>query len=100
MINISLSMDGRYLAIHVSQSWTENEIYIYDRDKENIKPLITGISAKFSLKFLSNKAILYTNYKANNYRVLSAEMDRLFRNIDEWQEFFSRTRKSFWNQSP
>lgn len=88
MINISLSMDGRYLAIHVSRSWTENEIYIYDRDKENIKPLITGISAKFSLKFLSNKAILYTNYKANNYRVLSAEMDRLFRNIDEWQEFF------------
>ena len=88
MINISLSMDGKYLAIHVSQTWTENEVYIYDRDKENIVPLVTGISSKFSLQFLSNKAILYTNYKANNYKILSVELNDLFIDVDEWQEFF------------
>ncbi len=88
MINLSLSMDGKYLAIHVSRTWTENEIYIYDKDKEKVTPLIVGISSKFLLQFLNKKAILFTNYKANNYRILSIELDDLFKNIDEWQEFF------------
>src|SRR3989344_6156772 len=55
MMNLSLSMDGKYLAIHVSQKWTENEIYIYDKDKEKTIPLIVGIPAKFSLQFLNDK---------------------------------------------
>lgn len=88
MINISLSLDGQLLAIHVSQKWTENEIYIYDSRKGITTSLITGIPSKFSLQFLSDKAILYTNYKANNYKIVSAKLDNLFSKIDEWQEFF------------
>jgi len=93
MVNISLSLDGRFLAIHVSQKWTENEIYIYDSKKETITPLITGIPSKFSLQFLNDKAILYTNYKANNYKILFTQLRDLFKKVDEWQEFFSE-RKS------
>src|SRR3989344_9686042 len=89
MMNLSLSMDGKYLAIHVSQKSTENEIYIYDKDKEKTIPLIVGIPAKFSLQFLNDKAILYTNHKANNYRILSTPLNNLVKKIDEWQEFFS-----------
>jgi prolyl oligopeptidase len=88
IINISLSLDGQLLAIYVSQKWTENEIYIYDNRREKLSPLITGIPSKFSLQFLSNKAILYTNYKANNYKILFTELDNLFKKVDEWQEFF------------
>lgn len=88
MVNISLSLDGRFLAIHVSQKWTENEIYIYDGQKEIIIPLIVGIPAKFSLQFLNDKAILHTNYKANNYKILFTQLSDLFKKTDEWQEFF------------
>lgn len=88
MINISLSLDGKFLAIHVSQKWTENEIYIYDSDKEIVIPLVIGMPAKFSLQFLSDKAILYTNYEANNYRILFTRLNNLFIKIDEWREFF------------
>ena len=88
MIGISLSMDGKFLAIHVSQKWTENEIYIYDRDKEITTPLVIDIAAQFSLNFLNDKAILYTNYKANNYKILFSELNALFQNIEEWREFF------------
>ena len=89
MINLSLSVNGNYLAIHVSQKWTENEIYIYDKDKEKIIPLIVGMPAKFSLQFLNDKAIIYTNYKANNYRILSTPLNDLVKGIDDWREFFS-----------
>lgn len=88
MINISLSLDGQLLAIHVSQKWTENEIYIYDNCRETLSPLIVGIPANFSLKFLSDRAILYTNYKANNYKILFTQLSDLFKKIEDWQEFF------------
>lgn len=88
IINTSLSLDGQLLAIHVSQKWTENEIYIYDNQKEITMPLIVGIPSKFLLQFLSDKAILYTNYKANNYKIISNRLNDLFKKVDEWQEFF------------
>lgn len=88
MISISLSLDGQLLAIHVSQKWTENEIYIYNNHKQTLSPLIVGIPAKFSLQFLSDKAILYTNYKANNYKILFIQLNDLFKKIDDWQDFF------------
>ncbi|MCX6786622.1 MAG: prolyl oligopeptidase family serine peptidase [Candidatus Kaiserbacteria bacterium] len=87
-INLTSSIDGRYVAIHVSSGWTENEIYIYDREQVKVMPMIVGISAKFKLIFLSDKALLFTNYKANNYKVLSTGLENLFKPVDEWKEFF------------
>jgi prolyl oligopeptidase len=88
MIGLSaLSLDGRYLAINVSHKWTENEIYIYDRETKNIIPLISGISAKFSLIFLKDKVLLDTNYQANNYRLLFAPLTDFFIALKEWKEF-------------
>lgn len=87
-INLTSSIDGRHVAIHVSDGWTENEIYIYDREQAKVIPMIVGIPAKSRLIFLSDKALLFTNYKANNYRILSTELDNLFRPVDEWNEFF------------
>lgn len=87
MLGISLSPDGRYLSIHVSCTWTENEIYIYDQETQETKALVVGIPAKFSIRFLRDKVLLDTDYKANNHRVLSAPYTDLYKPIDEWGEF-------------
>ena len=87
MLEITLSPDGRYLGIEASQTWTENEIYIYDRERKEIKPVITSIASKFSGIFLRDKVLLNTNYKANNYRVLESSYEDVYRPVDEWEEF-------------
>ncbi len=87
MIGIGLSPDGKLLAIHVSNNWTENEVYIYDRDTRTIKPIVTGIPSKFSVFFLPDRVLMMTNHEADNYRVLWTGYDELYRPVDEWDEF-------------
>lgn len=87
MIKISLSPDGRYLGIHVSRNWTENEIYVYDRETKETKTIVAGIPSKFSIGFLRDKVLLNTNYKANNYRVLQSSYSEMYRSVSEWKEF-------------
>jgi prolyl oligopeptidase len=86
MIGISLSVDGHYLSIYVSHNWTENEIYVFDAVNKKIIPLITGVNAKFVLWFSENAAFILTNYKANNYRVVSMPIEKLFTPIKNWKE--------------
>jgi len=87
MISLSLSPDGIYLAIEVAQTWTENEVYIYDVKKKSTRLLVGGIEAEFSPNILCDKIILHTNYKANNYRIISTSLNNMFIPIDEWEEF-------------
>jgi len=87
MIQIGLSPDGRYVSIKVSREWTQNEIYLYDREKKELKSLVVGVPAVFSLCFLTDKVLLNTNYNANNYRVLWAPYEELYKPLDEWEEF-------------
>ena len=87
MMELSMSRDGRFLAIHVTQGWTENEVYIYDTQDKSLRPLIAGIAAKFSLEFLENEVLVHTNYKADRYRVLVVSLAALFTSVDTWREF-------------
>jgi prolyl oligopeptidase len=99
MLGITLSPDGKYLSIYVSQKWTENEIYIYDTQTKKTTLLVTGIKSQFSIYFLKDKVLLYTNYKANNYRILWTSYKNLYKPIDEWKEFVSEGEfllQSFW----
>lgn len=89
MIGIVLSPDGRYLSIQVSQTWTENEIYIYDCLTKNTKSLTAGIPSKFSTRFLNDKILLVTDYKANNYRVLSSTYQGMYAPLDTWKVFIT-----------
>ncbi|PIP87186.1 hypothetical protein COW81_01620 [Candidatus Campbellbacteria bacterium CG22_combo_CG10-13_8_21_14_all_36_13] len=89
MIGIGLSPDGKLLSIEVSQTWAENEVYIYNRETKVTKPLIVGIPSKFSVRFLRDKVLLKTNYKANNYRVLWSTYEDLYKPLDEWEDFIS-----------
>lgn len=87
MIGITLSPDGKYLGIQASTTWTENEIYVFNTETRTVKPIVTGIPAKFSGTFLNDKVLLDTNYKANNYRVLQSPYEDMYRPVDEWKEF-------------
>ncbi|MDR3582150.1 MAG: prolyl oligopeptidase family serine peptidase [Candidatus Pacebacteria bacterium] len=87
MISLSLSLDGQYLTIDVSRTWTENEVYLYDADKKTTKPLVAGIPAQFSPRFLADKVLMFTNYHANNYRILSAPLEEIYKPIEQWKEF-------------
>lgn len=86
MINLKLSIDGKYLAIESTTDWTKNDVYIYEVDNRVIKPMIFGVNAKSQPIFLKDKVILYTNYKANNERVLWAPINDMYNGIDTWQE--------------
>lgn len=86
-ILLDKSMDDKYLAIHISKDWLENEIYLYNIETEETKLIIGNIPSKFKLRFLSDKALIITNYKANNYRILSAPLDEIEKHIDKWEVF-------------
>ncbi|KKQ35319.1 MAG: Prolyl oligopeptidase [Candidatus Nomurabacteria bacterium GW2011_GWB1_37_5] len=87
MISITISLDGRLLSISASQNWIENEIYIYDISKKNTKLLIKKMKAKFHLSFLKDKILIYTNYKADNYRILQSSYEDMLLDIEKWKEF-------------
>jgi prolyl oligopeptidase len=97
MVNLSLSADGRLLAIHVSRTWTENEVYLYDTAQKSLKPLITNIPSHFALRILDDKAILLTNYKANNNRILWAALAEMEKPVDQWKEFVAEREYSLSN---
>lgn len=85
MISINLSIDGRHLGIQASNSWNENDVYIYETAAGKMKTLISGLKAKFSIGFLKDKVIINTDYKANNKRVLSTSYKTMYKPIDEWE---------------
>lgn len=87
MMELSMSRDGRYLAIQVTQNWTENDVYLYDTQNKTLRALITGLSAKFSLEFLPTDVLIHTNYKADRYRVLTVPLETVFTSVDTWREF-------------
>lgn len=89
MIDLNLSPDGKYLSIRVSPTWTEDEIYIYNKETKETRPLVVGVHSKFSVSFIRDKVLLNTNHKANNYRVLWVAYDELYKPLDEWKEFIA-----------
>ncbi len=86
MLGLSLSMDGNYLGISAAQDWVKNDLYVFNCTSKKIVPLVEGINAKFHLSFTRDKALIVTNYKADNYRVLAVPIDKIFTPIDKWKE--------------
>ncbi len=89
MVGITLSLDGRILLISATQNWTANELFVYERDSRRMSPLVVGMQAKFGVKLLADKILLHTNFRANNYRVLTATYETMRRPVEEWDEFIS-----------
>jgi prolyl oligopeptidase len=84
---LELSNDGRWLAISATQDWERNDLYMYDSKSGKLTNLIVGYQAQFEITFTNERVLLYTNYKAPNYRVLSASLDNFILPPDKWGKF-------------
>ncbi|PSO46671.1 MAG: S9 family peptidase, partial [Parcubacteria group bacterium SW_4_46_8] len=66
-----------------------NDIFIYEIGTGEITKIIDGDEFYSGISFLQDRAILYTNYQADNGRILSSSYEDLFQPIDQWQELIS-----------
>jgi len=60
--------------------------FLYDIDKKKIIPLIEGIKSHFKILFLTDKVIIETNYRANDYKIVASSYEDIFDPIDKWQD--------------
>lgn len=83
-----LSDDGRYLLVSVSHGVggaARTEIWVQNRArKEPLRPVVTGIDAKFFPSFGGDHLYLMTNWKAPNFRAL--DVDLLHPEQKNWRE--------------
>jgi prolyl oligopeptidase len=87
-----ISQDDRYLIIDAALDWNKNDVFIYDRTTKTTKSLIEGYDAKFIPSTTKNKLYLLTNYKANNFRVLVADLNNLPKSVDDWGELITESK--------
>jgi prolyl oligopeptidase len=87
LLQLELSIDGKLLVISASQNWVRNDLFLYEVDSGKITDLIVGYDAKFGLLFMGSKAILWTDYHAPNGCLLSAELNNLPHDPNEWSRF-------------
>ncbi|MDX2019625.1 MAG: prolyl oligopeptidase family serine peptidase [Deltaproteobacteria bacterium] len=70
--NVSISPDGRYLGIVVSQGWSKSEMFLLDRRRpeRGLQAMVTGQDAIYSIVEMTNdRFYVITNEGAPRYRV-------------------------------
>jgi len=85
MIGLSLSVDGRSLAIRVAQNWNRNDVFLFDTKTEELKPVMEGLDAQFGFRLVGDDMVMKTNYGADNYRIVRAPLVNLPENINDWE---------------
>ncbi len=83
--SVSLSNDGRWLLINVSQGWTKSELFLMDLKSD--KPparLTTGKNFLYSADVYDGKVYITTNEDAPRYRVFVTEAGDFDR--EAWKE--------------
>jgi prolyl oligopeptidase len=88
--SVSLSNDGRWLIINVSQGWTKTEIFLKDlkSDKASIR-LTTGKNFLYGADVYEGKVYITTNEDAPRYRVFVTDAGNFER--DAWKEIIPQT---------
>jgi prolyl oligopeptidase len=83
--SVSLSNDGRWLVIHVSEGWTKSELFLMDL-KANKAPirLTTGKNFLYSADVYEGKVYITTNEDAPRYRVFVTDAGNFDR--EAWKE--------------
>jgi len=87
---VSLSNDGRWLLINVSQGWTKSELFLKDlkSDKAPIR-LTTGKNFLYGADVYEGKVYITTNEDAPRYRVFVTDAGNFER--DAWKEIIPQT---------
>jgi prolyl oligopeptidase len=87
---VSLSNDGRWLLINVSQGWTKSELYLMDLKSD--KPpsrLTTGKDFLYSADVYDGKVYITTNEDAPRYRLFVTDAGNFER--EAWKEIIPQT---------
>jgi prolyl oligopeptidase len=88
--SVSLSNDGRWLLINVSEGWTKSELYLMDLKKGTPPTSITtGKDFLYSADVYNGKLYITTNEDAPRYRVLVADAGNYDRQA--WKELIPQS---------
>jgi prolyl oligopeptidase len=80
-----VSETGRYLLIVVQRGWTNGELYFRDLDTSGpVRPLVTGLDAKFNPSFAGDSLIVQTDWKAPKSRILKIDLKNPAQ--EKWRE--------------
>src|SRR5271166_415737 len=88
--SVSLSNDGNWLLINVSEGWTKSELYLMDL-KKNTPPtrVTTGKNFLYGAEVYNGKLYITTNEDAPRYRVFVADAGDYDR--EHWKEIIPQT---------
>jgi prolyl oligopeptidase len=88
--SVSLSNDGRWLVIHVSQGWTKSELFLMDLKSEKAPTrLTTGKNFLYGAEVFDGKVYITTNEDAPRYHVFVTDAGNFER--DAWKEVIPQT---------
>ena len=76
--------NGRYRIYTVSRGWRSNEVFLEDVRAGAVRPLVTGVDARFDVRFHDGKLYVRTNLEAPNNRIMVATLAAPDR--DHWKE--------------
>ncbi len=87
--NVTLSPDGRWLVVTVSQGWSRSEVYFQDRSVADspFVPLVEGVNALFHVVARADRFYVHTNDGAPRYRLYRVDPQKPKR-ID-WKEIIA-----------
>jgi prolyl oligopeptidase len=87
---VSLSNDGRWLLIHVSQGWTKTELFLMDLKKGTPPTRVTtGKDFLYAGEVYNDKLYITTNEDAPRYRVFGADVGNYDRTA--WKEIIPQS---------
>ena len=88
--SVSLSNDGRWLLITVSQGWTKSELFLQDlkSDRAPVR-LTTGKNFLYNADVYDGKVYITTNEDAPRYRVLVTDAGDFER--EDWKEIIPQS---------
>jgi prolyl oligopeptidase len=83
-INASRVGDGRYFLFTVQHGWARNEVWLKDRRREQLMPIVVDTEAHFDARYSDGEILLRTDLDAPNYRVVAVNPARAEQN--RWRE--------------
>ncbi len=75
MQSITLSRDGRWLAVHCNVGWSRADVHLIDRQTGVRTTLIEGVEAQTFVRVVDDRLIGVTNLDAPRGRVFTASVD-------------------------
>ncbi len=85
-ISVTQADQGQLFLFRVGHGWSRSEVHYRDlRENGPVRSLVTDIDARFSPRFHDGMLYLFTNYEADNNRVMRVDLRQP--EIQNWEEF-------------